>query len=79
MMKVKLPEGATLTGAAETIVRIMRDGHWTVGESTIQDYMERVREDARRLLELEIRTDTPEAFLASLASHKMITIEEVAE
>lgn len=78
MMKIHLPEGTTLTGAAETIVRIMRDSHWTVGEESIEVYMERARDDAMRPHGVRISTESPEAFLASLAEHKMITIEEVA-
>lgn len=78
MITVHLPEGNSLTGTAETIVRIMRDGHWTVGEQTIEVYMERVRQDAKRLQGVDISAETPMEFLASLASHKMITIEEAA-
>lgn len=78
MIKVRLPDGTTLTGKAETIVRIMRDSHWTVGEESIQIYMERVRQDALRLHGVRISTESPEAFLAKLAEHKMIAIEEVA-
>ena len=78
MIKVRLPDGTTLTGKAETIVRIMRDGHWTVGEQTIEVYMERVRQDAKRLQGVDISAETPVEFLTSLASHKMITIEEAA-
>lgn len=78
MIRVRLPEGTSLTGNAETIVRIMRDSHWTVGEESVEIYMERVREDTLRLQGTKIQTGSPEEFLASLASHKMITIEEVA-
>ena len=78
MMKVTLPEGTSLTGTAETIVRLFRDTHWSVGEQSIQVYMERVREDAKRLYGIDIRTDGPTVFLVSLASHNMITIEEAA-
>lgn len=78
MIRVKLPEGTSLTGNAETIVRVMRDSHWTVGDESVEIYMERVREDARRLQGVEIRAGSPAEFLESLASHNMITIEEVA-
>lgn len=78
MITVHLPEGSSLTGAAETIVRLMRDTHWTVGEESIQVYMARVQEDAKRLQGVDISTETAAAFLASLAKHKMIEIEEEA-
>lgn len=78
MIRVRMPEGTHLTGNAETIVRIMRDGHWTVGEQSIEAYMERVQQDALRFQGAKIRTDGPEEFLDSLAENKMITIEEVA-
>ena len=78
MIIVHLPDGNSLTGAAETIVQLMRDSHWTVGDESIQAYMDRVQEDAKRLQGVEISTETPVAFLASLAAHKMIEIEEAA-
>lgn len=78
MITVRLPEGTSLTGTAETIVRIMRDSHWTVGEASIQIYMERVRQDALRLQGVDISAETPMEFLASLAKNKMITIEGAA-
>ena len=78
MMKVRFPEGNTLTGTAETIVRVMRDSHWTVGDSPIETYMERVRSDAMRLHGAEIQAGSPAEFLASLANHNMIIIEEVS-
>lgn len=78
MMKVRMPEGNTLTGTAEDIVSIMRDGHWYFGDQSIQAYMERVKADALRFQGAEINTNGPTEFLASLAEHNLITIEEAA-
>ena len=75
-MKIRLPEGNTLAGRPETIVRLMRDDHWTVGERPIRDYMDAVSADVKRLAGAELRTGSPEDFLRSLSTHKLITILE---
>ena len=77
-MTVITPEGTHLTAKPEIIVTVLKQAHMTAESFTNQDYMNRVKEDTQRLLGIDLSTETPEAFLNSLAQHNLITIEEAA-
>lgn len=76
-MTVITPEGTSLTARPEIIVTVLKQAN-TTECFTNQDYMNRVKEDTKRLRGIELCTESPEAFLYSLALHKLITIEDAA-
>lgn len=79
-MTVITPEGTHLTARPETIVTVLKqaDRETECMCLTNQDYMIRVKEDAKCRLGIDLSTETPETFLYSLAQHNLITIEDAA-
>ena len=75
-MQIKTKDGNNISGSAAAIVRIMKDTHWHVGEISKMRYMERVSEDAKRLFGVDVATESPRAFLDTLADNGMIVIVE---
>ena len=77
-MTVITPEGTHLTAKPEIIVTVLKQAHMTDEDATVQSYMDQVKEDTMRRLGIDLSTETPEAFLRSLAQHNLITIEDAA-
>lgn len=79
-MTVTTPEGTHLTARPEIIVTVLKQADHDTERicMTNHDYMIRVKEDVKRLHGIDLSTETPEAFLHSLAQHNLITIEDAA-
>jgi hypothetical protein len=63
------------TTAFEAVRRMREDGIFTIGK-TNAEYMTFVSHRARQLHGMTIRHDTPEHFLADLASNNIIDLKE---
>ena len=77
-MTVITREGTSLTAKPEIIVKVLKQADMPAETTSIQGYMEQVSQDAKRLHGVELSTESPEAFLRSLAQHRLITIEDAA-
>ena len=80
-MTITVPGYSTITGNAETIVRVMKSARFFNKPMSIDDYIEVVQRDAERIgAQLTITGDTQkeraESLLKELAKHNMITIKE---
>lgn len=63
-MIVTTPEGTTLVGTAETIIRVMMDSRMDKTYLSTEEYMEQIRRDSWRLFGRTICTEAPPGFPA---------------
>ena len=75
-MQIKTNDGNNISGSAGAIVHVLMDTHWTFGEDSTMRYMERVKGDAKMFFGADVNTESPQAFLESLARNGMIEIVE---
>ena len=76
MLTITITEGGTVTGSPQAIVSLLNDSHYLAADEYPEAYMERVKDDMARIRGIDVATDSPEAFLHSLAEHNLLTIKE---
>lgn len=82
-MTITVPGYTTITGNPVALLRIMADAQIFEEPTTMQRYIDKVTEDAKRLgIDLHVTGNTcpekAESLLRELAANNMITIEEDA-